>query len=314
MNEIEQVKGSLVTGDPRSLPATGQKIWARMFESAKRWYRGPEPEKYSRALAWRAIKQKYGMPLNQAEKRLAVRQPSTKSFGTQVSSMEGGAYIVALGDNNREGFESRYERVEPMSLKGSPGVVIRVGISPLNHRNIIDIKVPASLVSQKLGGAGARSWVHTNWRNIWYTAKDMLRADEKRTPVSSNMKFVTDPALAKERIGYGEALTPWEVDFQGEYATEKEVKAIAHNFVRNLPKAISRIGEMHNRFGLADGQVPGEVVESSIIGPGNKYFTEGAWVLGVKFHPEVWKKVLSGEYRGFSIGGRWGKAPVQLAS
>jgi len=106
-----------------------------------------------------------------------------------------------------------------------------------------------------------------------------------------------------KQIVYGVVLTPDEEDLQGDIITAEEIEKTAHNYM-----AKSRVvGSNHK------SQMKAHVVESFIApdvmnfedGPyGKQVVNKGAWVLGVKItDPKEWKKVESGEYSGFSVGG-----------
>lgn len=90
------------------------------------------------------------------------------------------------------------------------------------------------------------------------------------------------------------------VDSQGDVLMPDELEKAAYKFVLEVRKA----GEMHRRI-----EGVGDLVESVVltkakreamgIAPG----VSGWWV-GFKVATEVFAKVKSGEYGGFSIGGR----------
>lgn len=115
-------------------------------------------------------------------------------------------------------------------------------------------------------------------------------------------KQIEDPVLAPKRIAFAEVLVPWETDTQGEIVTPEEVEAAAYRF---MEKQI--IGMNHAVWGGI-----GELKESFIAREGDKQFTPGAWVMGIRFTPEAWHRVVNGELTGLSIGGRWDREPVAL--
>lgn len=90
------------------------------------------------------------------------------------------------------------------------------------------------------------------------------------------------------------------VDSQGDVLTPDELEKAAYKFVLEVRKA----GEMHRRI-----EGVGELVESVVLTKAKRLamgLTPGAsgWWVGFKVAPEVFAKVKSGEYGGFSIGGR----------
>jgi hypothetical protein len=105
----------------------------------------------------------------------------------------------------------------------------------------------------------------------------------------------------KERIVMGEVYIPNFVDTFGTTMTPEEVKRVAYDFMRK--GLLDHIDEMHNY------QKSGNyVVESFIARKGDPDFVEGSWVIATKIeNDEVWKKILNGEYNGYSIAGRSNK-------
>lgn len=106
-----------------------------------------------------------------------------------------------------------------------------------------------------------------------------------------------------KQIAYGVVLEPDTEDLQGDVITAEEIERTAHDYMTNIRK----VGARHK---AAMDAVP---VESYIApmdlsfdgGPyGSSTVKKGSWVLGVKVNdPAQWKKVMNGEYSGFSIGG-----------
>lgn len=130
------------------------------------------------------------------------------------------------------------------------------------------------------------------------------------TPSSGNK---TEPGLVsifksdkKKQVVYGVVLAPDEVDLQEDWMPPEEIEKTAHFFMRNG----RTIGANHE---TKTACIPVE----SYIAPMDMHFAggqygdqvvkKGSWVLGVFVpDPDEWKKVESGEYTGFSVGG-WGQ-------
>ena len=90
------------------------------------------------------------------------------------------------------------------------------------------------------------------------------------------------------------------VDSQGDVLRADELEKAAYKFVLEVRKA----GEMHRRV-----EGVGELVESVVLTKAKREamgIAPGAsgWWVGFKVAPEIFAKVKSGEYGGFSIGGR----------
>lgn len=90
------------------------------------------------------------------------------------------------------------------------------------------------------------------------------------------------------------------VDSQGDVLHADELEKAAYKFVLEVRKA----GEMHRTI-----EGVGDLVESVVLTKAKREamgIAPGAsgWWVGFKVAPEIFAKVKSGEYGGFSIGGR----------
>lgn len=100
-----------------------------------------------------------------------------------------------------------------------------------------------------------------------------------------------------KQIVYGVFLVPEKADHHGDVISTEDVEKVAHGFLVDY----RLIDEMHKDVIRAD------IVESAIAwSDGLKFFgselKKGTWFGGVKIHDkDVWDKVLSGEYKGFSV-------------
>ena len=314
------------------LPAAGQEVFKRMHSSVLKVYTGDGLEEYAQKMAWRAIIQKYGLPWpadldppNAAERstisalagmqRLPSKARKAYTFG--VADRRGGSFIVPCS-NNREDALAKYSRVVSVPIPGTPGASVRVGLWS-GGRNLIDVTVPSSVVHAQPGeeenNNKAVAWVRdpSNWRTILYVAKHWERPHEKLVqPLQwawrRQSKLVTDPGRATERMSWGPALVPFEVDLQGQYCTEDEVCKVAWEFLLQNGK----IGIMHRKWAMEDGQPPGRAVESFISRPGDPHFPVGAWILGIKWHEQVWPEVEAKRLKGLSVAGAWGAEVIRL--
>lgn len=110
-------------------------------------------------------------------------------------------------------------------------------------------------------------------------------------------------ASKHEQIVYCVVLEPEFVDSHRDVMDAEDIRKTAHKYLQN-----SRVvGAQHQK------SIPGHPVESYIApqdltfegGPyGKQVVRKGSWVVGLKIDdPKEWKKVVSGEYTGVSIGG-----------
>ena len=102
----------------------------------------------------------------------------------------------------------------------------------------------------------------------------------------------------EKRLVYGVVLVPDEVDSQGDVARAEVIEEAAHDYLASS-RAVSK---MHMEPATAS------VVES-YIAPCDLRLSEnevkkGSWVITVKVgDEELWGRIRSGEYGGFSVGG-----------
>ncbi|MDH3729576.1 MAG: XkdF-like putative serine protease domain-containing protein [Acidimicrobiia bacterium] len=327
-DEAAQASEAIAAADFTILPAYGQEIFKRMRASTLRWSKN---QRAADAAGWRAIRQKYRIVGARGERRAQPGTAKSLNLGGTPAGRQGSAWLVRITEERDA--DLKYERVEQIPVPGLQGVQVSVGWSPMNHRNPISVLVPDRHVSGGHGMAGAAKFVRDNWPHIWRTAKGLASStlvQAKRMPAQSagnafpeperpvlfkrfrgslpdgGRKFVTDPRAATQQIAYAENYRPWEVDLQGEYATEAEVEAMGHGFLERKGQG----GEMHARWTMPDGKPAGVVVESFIARRGDPDFTAGSWVTGIKFADPVWERIQSGEYIGTSIGGLWARRPV----
>ena len=116
----------------------------------------------------------------------------------------------------------------------------------------------------------------------------------------NEVSLVSKIAMVEEekRLVYGVVLVPDEVDSQGDVARAEVIEEAAHDYLASS-RAVSK---MHMEPASAS------VVES-YIAPCDLRLSEnevkkGSWVITVKVgDEELWGRIRSGEYGGFSVGG-----------
>jgi len=116
-------------------------------------------------------------------------------------------------------------------------------------------------------------------------------------------KFISvyqfDKADKDEQIVCGIVYEPDEVDAQGDFANEVEIKKAAYKFMENVQK----FKVMHK-----GNKVKVKVLES-YIAPSDftimsKSVKKGSWLITVRvLDKEIWKAVQDGELTGFSMAG-----------
>ena len=117
-----------------------------------------------------------------------------------------------------------------------------------------------------------------------------------------DMKFQRAAKTNKQKqqvLGY--VSTPWMEDWYGDVMDTDSIEGAAHSFLKNLTNQNvegNGIGEEHRRFWSN-----AHVVESVIDRNGSIGGIPGGWWMNIQItNPEVWNKVLSEQYTGFSLG------------
>lgn len=338
VDERQAAASALALRQTDGLPAYGREVYDRMYASTLSIFGkagNPESERYAQGIAWRAIAQAYELadpmpetppppppPAKRAPLRTVPPVPQAKGVpgGALVSS--DGAMIV-VGISRFRDADKWYDNIEEREIPDSGGAVVRIGLTrPGNIKNIIDVRVPKRVLDSMPGGVGAVQWVRNNWFYIHAVAKadiapgGLIRqsivkrfTEPPTVKLQVQCKFVSTPQEATERITYDVVYAPWEVDLQGQYATEVEVRKMAHEF--SARKGGTNL--MHiTGLRMKDGGPSGHVVESFIARPGDPDFPRGSWVMGVRWHPEAWDQIRAGKLRGYSIEGQWGVVPLHL--
>lgn len=118
-------------------------------------------------------------------------------------------------------------------------------------------------------------------------------------PVEKNIDIIVDinKVDKQKQLIYGIFLVPEKADHDGDVIPEKNVEIVAHGFLTEY----RTIDEMHKTIIKAD------IVESAIAWVDDldfygKKLKKGTWFGAIKVHDrDVWDKVLSGEYKAFSV-------------
>lgn len=327
------------SGDAKLLIGEAAKTHARMLKSAHRWC---SDDAYSEFMAWRAIRQEYGIDpakslTSPRLKRLAGEarlRNRRKNFhvGT-IGEERAGNWRIPLALEGAKDADLYYESVDEIPLVTAPEATVVVGING-DQRNLLEVLVPTRMVSGRHGGHAAIKWVHRHWDEIsrlgrgevaFRLVKGKGIAGERDLIGSHQGQFklfaghapgtaprlVADPEEALQQIAYHENYRPCEVDDQGEWATSATVQKMAYGFQlgRGTP------GEMHARWMMPDGTQPGYTVETFLTRRGDPDFeVPGSWAAATLFHDDVWAKVRKRVYPGPSIGGAWASVPIEMGA
>ena len=112
-------------------------------------------------------------------------------------------------------------------------------------------------------------------------------------------KDIVLKSLSKDGVAYGIVYSPYEMDSQGEWSDEEEIKKAAWRFMQN--KNIANIDKEHSFL-----NEKAFVCESWIIKSYDDIFSHsvGAWAVGIKINDEELKElIIKGEITGLSMAG-----------
>lgn len=196
------------------------------------------------------------------------------------------------------------------------------GTSDWQHYARVDIAAPA------LHGAGEEWSVVDDWLPAGAQAALLAERSVPAETAMANLinKKGDDPpplyvrktipivkADAAKKLVYGVVLAPHEIDTQNDYMEPDEIERAAHKYMTSSRVVGSEHGGAIEATPVESFIAP---VDMKLEGPhGEQQVTRGSWVLGVKIHDDdIWDKVQSGEYTGFSVGGFGLRDPGEASS
>lgn len=133
----------------------------------------------------------------------------------------------------------------------------------------------------------------------------MLKSDDDDHDyrVNTPILLAKDDADSEKRISYAAAMIPREPDKERDVVSTPTVEKAAHDFLQQH-------GGVDTDHSLIDGD--GEVVESWVLKEtrefdlpdgGSESYTEGTWMVGIKWEADPWQRIKDGELTGLSIYG-----------
>ncbi len=116
----------------------------------------------------------------------------------------------------------------------------------------------------------------------------------------------------EQRKIWAVVLEPDTVDHQGDSISAEEIQKAAHNFMTDYVCGDAEMGLDHEET------TPEVVICESYIAPSRfraingQAIQKGSWIVCSQILDEnIWKKVKSGEFTGYSIGGVGTRVPVE---
>lgn len=269
-----------------NVPTKGQEIWIKVFNSAYNSYEGSadKKEQIAHATAWHALGEKY-------EEDASGKWHLKSAMSTKRSWVEGSWVIVEVN----KGLDG-YHTLVFKPYDENEGV----------WQNEGDGLEPAALYFR----------VDAGWTQLTAKLYITQHTDEKLKSVDDEYKtirqakFVDSVTDASQQITFSEVLVPWEVDAQGQFATDEDVERACYKFMERYQQLKGYIGLQHDDWGTIIDPNHGTVVENFIAREGDANFEPGAWVMAVRWKNEAWQEILNGKVTGLSIGGSWDVVPI----
>lgn len=125
---------------------------------------------------------------------------------------------------------------------------------------------------------------------------------EEKTKAEDNAEMSDGLEIVKidkdRHLVYGVFLVPEKADHDGDVISVDDVEKVAHDFMAEY----RAIDEMHKKE-----TIEADIVESCLAWQDGldfhgKTLSKGTWFGTVKIHDdEVWKKIVNGQYKGFSV-------------
>lgn len=117
--------------------------------------------------------------------------------------------------------------------------------------------------------------------------------------------FYALKADEEHQVVYGVVYAPNRVDTDWEAMTAEEIQKMAWNFLAKHREENIDLQHSLEKSGCV-------VVESFVVREGDPDFPEGAWVLGTLCPDDIWERVKSGEFNGYSFYGGVEKYPAKV--
>lgn len=135
---------------------------------------------------------------------------------------------------------------------------------------------------------------------------------ELNSHIQNTHRFIKSAEDPNFTYTLGPVLIPDEPDHQGDVISSEEIAKAAHDFMENSQQP----GLMHKvNLKTRDAVVVESYVMPSEVKIGKHAIPAGTWMLGMRVYNEkIRKAIREGDLKGYSIGGRGKREPVEDAS
>ena len=169
---------------------------------------------------------------------------------------------------------------------------------------LADLTMPHPHAVLKHGDTGEVSRKGSHLKQM-LAAQGLNNCGCNKSIVGEEIRCPIFKADVERRLVYSVIAEPDTVDAQGDVMSAETIEAMAHSYM-----LISRKFDNRHDWRAVDATpVESWIQRETTILLGEE-IKANSWVVGVKvFADDIWKKILSGEYQSFSIGGRGVRVP-----
>lgn len=182
------------------------------------------------------------------------------------------------------------------------------GTCPMSHPNKLDtlgdeMRCFTDSAAEALRASGGNVSAEEEARDAAGAATNKIDTFKVFAPIVHHEEDeIVNKAGKKERrrLIYGVVYEPFTVDAQNDWANDIDIEAAAHQYLLD-----SRNMKLMHRFNTDKVRPVESYIAPTDFQLGNKLVKKGSWVLVSKvFDDAIWAKVESGEFAGYSLGGR----------
>lgn len=98
------------------------------------------------------------------------------------------------------------------------------------------------------------------------------------------------------------ALSPLEVDRNGDTITEEEITKTAHDFMTNLSEKKVNV-DHEDKTDIESAEFVESFIAPVDIQVGLETIQKGSWIIGIRFEDETYEAIKNGDFVGISIEG-----------
>ena len=282
----------------KNLPKGAIVMGVRIYNSTYRTLTGAEStrEDKARIAAWSAIKQKY---YKADDGKWKLREKQITDPYEILEMVSAGGEKASWFRIDLEPSPYIYRRQAMVTFRESEGIRLEWGKNDgTGEWDLITVWFDDSIYTRTAAEKMIKKF-GDKMKDARYQPKSFAGAFSSKT-------FTSEVLDAKEQTVYGELYVPWDTDTKGHYASDYDVEWSLEDFMARHGRGETKgVGIEHKVF-----EDTGDVVQGFVAREGDKTFTPGAAVLGIRCTDTTWQKVQDGKLNGLSLSGKWDMIPI----